>query len=71
MRLAKQSLLVRKLDSTSLSRSKKKKKKKKKKSAFKKLLATYGPSDDDFAIEYNSQKIYLFFDVVYIFHEKY
>ena len=31
MRLAKQSLLVRKLDSTSLSRSKKKKKKKKKK----------------------------------------
>ena len=40
-------------------------------SAFKKLLATYGPSDDDFAIEYNSQKIYLFFDVVYIFHEKY
>ena len=40
-------------------------------SAFKKLLATYGPSDDDLAIEYNNQKIYLFFDVVYIFHEKY
>ena len=34
-------------------------------SAFKKLLAAYGPSDDDFAIEYNNQKIYLFFDIVH------
>ena len=35
-------------------------------SAFKKLLATYGSSDDDLAIEYNDQKVYLFFDVVHL-----
>ena len=35
-------------------------------SAFKKLLAIYGPSDDDLAIEYNNQKVYLFFDVVHL-----
>ena len=35
-------------------------------SAFKKLLATYGPSDDDLAIEYNNQKVYMFFDVVHL-----
>ena len=35
-------------------------------SAFKKLFAIYGPSDDDLAIEYNNQKVYLFFDVVHL-----
>ena len=35
-------------------------------SAFKKLLAIYGPSDNDLAIEYNNQKVYLFFDVVHL-----
>ena len=34
--------------------------------AFKMLLATYGPSDDDLAIEYNNQKVYLFFDIVHL-----
>ena len=35
-------------------------------SAFKKLLAIYGPSDDDLDIEYNNQKVYLFFDLVHL-----
>lgn len=35
-------------------------------SAYKKLLNTYGNSDEDLAIEFNHQKIYLFFDVVHL-----